>query len=106
MLRGGPLQPMDPSRTHSSEIPRDSRLRDAAAPYAARTRAFYKTLSATSIGIELAVAVLVGALTGWWLDGKAGTSPLLFFVFLILGCVAGMRGIMRYVREQDRESTP
>jgi F0F1-type ATP synthase assembly protein I len=89
---------------HSSEIPRDSRLRDAAAPYAARTKAFYRTLSATSIGIELAVAVLLGALTGWWIDGKLGTTPWAMLFFLVLGCIAGMRGVMRYVRQDARET--
>jgi len=104
MLRGGPLQQMDSSRTHSSEIPRDSRLQDAAAPYAARTRAFYRTLSATSIGIELAVAVLLGVLTGAWVDSKLGTTPWALLFFLVLGCIAGMRGILRYARQDARET--
>src|SRR5262245_50144327 len=104
MLRGGPLHPMDSTRTHSSEIPRDSRLRDAAAPYAAKTRGFYQPLSATSVGIELAVAVLLGVLTGAWVDSKLGTTPWALFLFLVLGCIAGMRGIMRYARQDAREN--
>ena len=109
MLLGGPLHPMDSSRTHSSEIPRDSRLRDAAAPYAAKSRAFYRTLSATSIGIELAVAVLLGVLTGAWVDNKLGTTPWGLLFFLVLGCIAGMRGILRYARQDanaTKEPTP
>ena len=95
---------MDSTRTHSSEIPRDSRLRDAAAPYAARTRAFYRTLSATSIGIELAVAVLLGVFVGSWIDGKLGSTPWAMLFFLVLGCIAGMRGVMRYARQDERET--
>lgn len=104
MLRGGPLHPMDSSRTHSSEIPRDSRLRDAAAPYAAKTRGYYRTLQATSIGIELAVAVLLGVLTGAWIDTKLGTTPWGLLLFLVLGCIAGMRGIVRYARDDAKAS--
>jgi ATP synthase protein I len=89
---------------HSSDIARESRLRDAAAPYAALTRGYYKTLSATSIGIELAVAVLLGVFFGSWVDGKLGTTPWLMFLFLILGCIAGMRGIMRYARQDARDT--
>lgn len=103
MLRGGPLQPMASTRTHSSEIPRDSRLRDAAAPYAAKTRGYYETMAATSIGIELAVAVLLGVLTGNWIDQKLGTTPWALIAFLVLGCIAGMRGVMRYARKDARD---
>jgi ATP synthase protein I len=95
---------MDRSKTHSSEIARDSRLRDAAAPYAARTRGYYETLTATSVGIELAVAVVLGVLTGYWLDKELGTTPWLLFLFLILGCVAGMRGVFRYARADERRT--
>src|SRR5689334_19921855 len=105
MLRGGPLQPMDSTRTHSSEIPRDSRLRDAAAPYAAKTRGYYRTMQATSVGIELAVAVLLGVLTGNWVDHKLGTTPWALLFFLVLGCVAGMRAVLRYARQDAKEQS-
>jgi ATP synthase protein I len=93
---------MDSPRTHSSEIPRDSRLRDAAAPYAAKTRGYYRTLQATSVGIELAVAVLLGVLTGNWVDHKLGTTPWALLVFLVLGCIAGMRAVIRYARMDEK----
>ena len=41
-----------------------------AAPYAARSRDYYRSLSASTVGIELAVSVLLGMFGGRWLDGN------------------------------------
>ena len=45
-----------------------------AAPYAARSRDYYRSLSASSVGIELAVSVIIGMFFGRWLDGRIGTA--------------------------------
>jgi ATP synthase protein I len=47
-----------------------------AAPYAARTRDYYRSLSASTVGLEMAVSVLLGLFAGRWLDGKAGTDAV------------------------------
>src|SRR5262245_37479305 len=52
-------------------------------------RMFYHTLSASSVGLELGLSVVVGVLFGRWLDGKLGTEPWLMLVFLALGLAAG-----------------
>jgi ATP synthase protein I len=65
-------------------------------------RAFYQTLSASSVGLELGLAVVLGVLFGRWLDGKLGTTPWLMLVFLVLGFAAGFRGVVRAVRRADR----
>lgn len=75
-----------------------------AAPYAAHTRGYYRNLSASSVGIELAVSVLIGLFFGRWLDGQIGTAPIMMIVFLVLGFAAGMRAIYRHVAIADREA--
>lgn len=76
----------------------------AAAPYAAKTRGYYRTLSASSVGIELAFAVLIGLFFGRWLDGQLGTTPWLMIVWLVIGFTAGMKGVYRHVAIADREA--
>jgi F0F1-type ATP synthase assembly protein I len=44
------------------------------------------------IGLELAAAVLLGFWTGYWLDGRLGTSP-----WLMLGGAAGGLGAGFYL---------
>lgn len=65
-------------------------------------RQFYHALSASSVGLELGLSVVVGVLIGRWLDGRFGTEPWLMLVLLVLGLVAGFRGVLRAVRRADR----
>jgi len=83
------------SRTHSH---------DSAAPTAAKTRGYWKTMSASSVGLEMAAAVLIGIVFGVWLDGRFGTTPWLLITFICLGFAAGMKGVMRYVRQADADA--
>jgi ATP synthase protein I len=46
-----------------------------------------------AIGIEIVIATLVGYAGGLWLDGKLGTSPYLKLVGLVLGILAGFKGL-------------
>lgn len=83
--------------------------RRASAPYAERTRGYYQTLSATSIGLEMAIAVVFPLMVGIWLDKKAGTTPWLMLLCLGFGFAAGLRAVWRYVATADRrvaESDP
>ena len=92
----------------SPEVHRREKLKDSAAPTAARTRGYARTLSATSIGLEMAIAVLLGALFGYWADGKLGSTPWLMILGLAFGFAAGMKGVLRYMRQvarDDRESS-
>lgn len=87
------------SRTHSREIDRDS-----AAPLAGKTRGYWRTMSASSVGLEMGAAVLIGIVFGSWLDGRFGTTPWLLILFIVFGFAAGMKGVMRYVRQADRDA--
>jgi ATP synthase protein I len=41
-------------------------------------------------------------LFGMWLDRKAGTTPWLMLVFLVIGLVAGFRNLMRAVKRAEK----
>ena len=84
-----PLTPL-----HRSDVTRD--------PASRRTRGMYNALSASSVGLELGVSVLIALLFGIWLDNQLGTEPWMMLVFLGFGFVAGFRGVLRAVRRADR----
>jgi ATP synthase protein I len=73
-----------------------------AAPAAAKTRGYTRTLNASSIGLEMALAVLIGALFGHWADGKLGSTPWLLILGICFGFAAGMKGVFRYMRQAER----
>lgn len=77
---------------------------DSVDPAARRAKRLFSDISASSIGIELAVSVILPTLVGRWLDAKAGTGPWLMILLLVLGFAAGMRGVMRAVTRMDREA--
>jgi F0F1-type ATP synthase assembly protein I len=59
-------------------------------------------LSASSAGLELGIAVALGAMFGRWLDGKLGTDPWMLLVGLAIGLIAGFRGVLRAVARADK----
>ena len=71
-------------------------------PAARRAKHAYNALSASSVGLELGIAVVVGLLFGMWLDRELGTTPWLMLVFLVLGLVAGFRNVLRAVARAER----
>lgn len=112
---------MEPASVHSGDLPQETvpssghhtpvtpaipkltRAVDVAvAPAANTTRKAYDALSASSVGLELGISVIIGLVAGYYIDEAAGTSPLFLFVFLGFGLVAGFRGVLRYVARSDR----
>ena len=77
---------------------------DLASPAARGGKRFYSALSASSVGLELGLSVVIGVLVGMWLDGRLGTTPWLMLLWLGFGLVAGFRGVLRAVRRADREA--
>jgi F0F1-type ATP synthase assembly protein I len=75
-----------------------------AAPYAAKTKGYWRTMSASSVGLELAVAVLLGMFFGRWLDGRLGTTPWMMILWLVIGFTAGMRAVIRYANKDAAEA--
>jgi len=54
-----------------------------------------------AIGLELAIAVVIGYFGGRWLDGKLGTAPWLMWIGLAFGLAAGFRSLYRLARRTN-----
>jgi ATP synthase protein I len=71
-------------------------------PAGRRTRRAFNALTASTVGLELGVAVVISLLFGMWLDRKLGTQPWLMLAFLVIGLVAGFRNVMRAVKRAEK----
>jgi ATP synthase protein I len=58
---------------------------------------------ASSIGLVLVIATVIGYAIGNWLDKKLGTAPWLMFVFTLLGIIAGFVQIFRIANQLSKE---
>jgi len=58
----------------------------------------------SSIGIEMGVAVLIGYLMGHYLDKWLGSDPWLTVAFVVLGVVAGFKGMIAAAREATTDA--
>jgi ATP synthase protein I len=52
----------------------------------------------SAVGIEMAIAVAMGTLGGYWLDKKLGTFPGFFIFGLFAGIGAAVLTVIRIVR--------
>jgi ATP synthase protein I len=50
-----------------------------------------------SLGLSFALAIVIGAVIGTWLDRVTGWAPLFFIVFFIAGVAAGILNVYRVV---------
>jgi ATP synthase protein I len=51
-----------------------------------------------TVGLSFVLAIVMGVAAGVWLDGKLGTSPWFFFLFLCLGFAAAVLNLYRATR--------
>ncbi len=76
-----------------------------------KDKKFYLDLyNASSIGFSVVFSILIGGGIGLWIDKKFDTSHhWAFFIFLIMGIVAGFenmyRGIKKYKDENNDKKT-
>ena len=56
------------------------------------------------LGLMLGVSVALGALLGWYLDGRWGTSPWLTLVGTLLGTGAGLYEVLTTLREYEEKN--
>ena len=70
-------------------------------PAARQGKRLYNALSASSVGLELGIAVVLGLLVGYWLDQKLGTQPWMMLLWLVFGLIAGFRGVVRAIKRAD-----
>jgi len=95
-------QDSERERVHPTTVDADGLHGPALDPAARSSRRMYEGLSASAAGLELGISVAIGALFGAWLDGKLGTAPWLLIGCLILGVIAGFRGVLRAVARAER----
>lgn len=56
----------------------------------------------STLGLEFAVAEILGGAVGFWLDKKYSTSPWFLLIGVALGFVMGFYIIWRRTQEMDR----
>lgn len=101
--RGEMSQDSGAASLHPEVVTRSGSKRRPAIDPAARTgKRAYDALSASSVGIELGLSVIIGLLIGYYLDQKLGTQPWLMLVMLCFGLAAGFRGVLRAVKRAER----
>lgn len=59
---------------------------------------------AMRMGVEFVVAVLIGGAIGWQIDAWLGTTPILLFIFLIFGFVAGTLNVIRAAKRLENRN--
>ena len=69
---------------------------------AKQARSMFNALSASSVGLELGISVILGLVGGYYLDGYLGTTPWMMLLFLVFGLIAGFRGVLRAVERSER----
>ncbi len=58
----------------------------------------------SAVGLEMGIAVAIGAVGGWYLDEKLGTGPWLLIVGMGFGIAAGFKGLYRVAKEGLKEA--
>ena len=72
-----------------------------------RPSPFFEAAQVSSVGVEMAVATLLGWAGGYWLDNKFETGPWLMLVGLLFGVAAGFNGLIRTAHKINaRQQTP
>jgi ATP synthase protein I len=54
------------------------------------------------LGASIVFAIFIGAIFGYWLDGKVGTFPYLSIIFFLFGIAAAVRNVWIQVRKELR----
>ena len=54
----------------------------------------------SAVGIEMALAIVVGYFGGRWLDDKLGTAPYLTYLMLVAGIGAAFKALWRVARRE------
>ncbi|MCJ7774616.1 MAG: AtpZ/AtpI family protein, partial [Desulfobacterales bacterium] len=60
----------------------------------------------STLGLQVAFAIVIGYFLGKYLDGKFRTSPWLTYIFLVFGIIAGFKNIglaIKRVEKADKD---
>ena len=67
-------------------------------------RALFRELGKYSaLGLELAIAVIIGLAIGYYLDKWLGTGPWMTVVWLAIGFAAGLRSLFRAALRSEKD---
>lgn len=58
---------------------------------------------ASTLGLQVALAIFIGLAVGVWLDSRFGTFPWLALVFMVFGIVAGFLNYYRFIKRQQKD---
>jgi len=56
----------------------------------------------SALGIEVSSAIAIGALIGYWLDGKFQTQPWLLILFTGFGIAAAVKAVWRELKKYQQ----
>ncbi len=69
-----------------------------------KKRSIYREIGKfASLGLEMALSVVIGLIVGALLDKKLNTYPWLTLLFLLFGFAAGFRSLLRAARKAAKE---
>ncbi|HCA78898.1 MAG TPA: hypothetical protein DEP53_04110 [Bacteroidetes bacterium] len=57
-----------------------------------------------TLGIQLAAAVILFFLIGWWLDTRQGTAPLFMLIGVLVGFIGGMIKFLKSISELSKKN--
>lgn len=67
-------------------------------------RKLLRATSYSTVGLELALSIVIGMFGGRWLDGKLGTEPWMLLLGLGFGVVAGFRFVHRAAQRMKHQT--
>jgi ATP synthase protein I len=68
-----------------------------------RKRLYKRGMRYSTVGLEMGFSVAIGVAIGYCLDRYFHTQPWLTLIFLILGVVAGFRGLFSLMKDIDKD---
>ena len=68
-----------------------------------RKRLYKRGMRYSAVGLEMGFSVAIGVAIGYCVDRYFYTRPWLTLIFLILGVVAGFRGLFSLMKGVDKD---
>jgi len=67
-----------------------------------RKKLYKRVMRYSAVGLEMGFSVAIGVAIGYYLDRYFHTGPWLTLIFMILGVVAGFRGLFSLMKDIDK----